>query len=129
MIRALLVAVPLAVLLACGGSGGGTTEDPDRLGCSPDQETWLPVQVIDVNGDPVGGAEITAKNITTGKIVIATTNADGRTTALGQSLGSGTIQVSATFGSKSSGVRQATFVCGECTCTFDPTSITLQLNP
>lgn len=112
---------------ACGGSvprpDGGVSV------CDPDEERFIPVRVVDANGDPVPEATVTAKNISTGRTVTAVTNQEGTSAAVGSGIGSGTVIFSATKGSKTSHTAQANFVCGECGCSFDPVSITLTLNP
>jgi hypothetical protein len=121
--------VLLGLAAACGGGGVPAPPDDEHLGCTEVEETYLPVKVLDPNGVPVEGATVTAKNVATGATIVGTTNAQGTTTSIGQSLGSGTIEVIAQSGSKVSPRGQATFSCGECGCTFDPTSITLHLPP
>jgi hypothetical protein len=121
--------VLLALASACGGEGVPAAPDAGHLGCTDINEAFLPVKVLGVDGNPVEGARVTAKNLATGMTVEGTTNAQGTTTSIGQSLGSGTIEVTAQVGSKVSPRGQATFSCGDCGCTFDPTSLTLQLPP
>jgi hypothetical protein len=120
----------LTLATACGGGEGvPAAQDAGHLGCASINEAFLPVKVLDAQGSPVEGARVTAKNVTSGVMVAGTTNAQGTTTSIGESLGSGTIEVTAQSGSKVSPRGQATFSCGECGCTFDPTSLTLQLPP
>lgn len=97
--------------------------------CDPAQERFLPVTVVDAQGQPVQGATVTATNLTSGQKITAVTNDQGGTGAVGSSIGSGTVQITAQKDTKTSDVGQANFVCGDCGCSFEPESVTLTLNP
>lgn len=116
-----------ALLLACGGSV--PRPDGGVAVCDPNVDAFLPVKVLDANDQPVAGAEVTAKNVATGKTISGTTNEQGTTTAVSSSLGSGSVTVTARKDTKVSNTGQANFVCGECSCTYEPESVTLKLNP
>ncbi len=131
MIRRIFLASSLALsLAACGG--GEDTPVPDagteQLGCSPDElERFLGVVVLDAQGQPIPDAEVTAKNLGSGKTVSAMTDSTGITAAVGTSMGSGSIQVTAKKGTRLSDTKQAEFQCGGCTCDIQPSSITLTI--
>ena len=131
MIRRILLASSLAFsLAACGGGGEPMVPDAgtEQLGCTPDElEAHLAVVVVDAQGAPVQGAEVTAKNLGSGKTISANTDGDGVTVAVGTSIGSGSVQVTAKQGSRLSDTKQAEFDCGGCTCTISPPTITLTI--
>jgi hypothetical protein len=129
MIRRLVLTLPMALLYAsCGGNAAVPRPDAGTLpqSCLPEQrDTHLGVRVVDSGGHPIAGAEITAKNLDTGKTVTATSNEEGETVAVGTSMGSGSVQVVAKVGTAQTDPCVASFVCGECFCTMQPGSITL----
>lgn len=120
--------VACTLLLACGGT---SVPRPDGgvATCDPDVEAFIPITVVDAASEPVAGAEVTARNESTGKTITGTTNDRGQTTSVGSSIGSGTVTLRASKDTKVSDPAQANFVCGECGCSFEPESITLRLNP
>lgn len=115
-------------LLACGG-GSSPRPDGGVAVCDPNEEKFLVVTVVDASGQPAGGATISALNVSTGQRVTAVANDQGVSTAIGTSIGSGTITVSATLANKASNTQQAQFTCGECGCNIEPDSVTITLNP
>lgn len=126
--RSLLFACASALLLvACGGSSS-THPDAGTV-CDPNEERFLVVSVVDASGAPAAGATVTARNDSSGKVVTALTNDQGISSAVGTSIGSGTVVVTATLGSKASNTQQAEFSCGECGCNIEPDSVTVTLNP
>lgn len=122
------VVLACALLLACGGNSV-PRPDGGLATCDPEDERFIPITVVDAASEPVAGAEVTARNEGTGKTIIGTTNDRGQTTAVGSSIGSGTVTLTAQKDTKVSDPAQANFVCGECGCSFEPDSITLRLNP
>lgn len=126
--RLLISCCVVGLSLACGG-GSEPRPDGGVSVCDPNEERFIPVTVVDAANEPVPNATVTARNESTGKTVTAVTNEQGVTAAVGSGIGSGTVTFRATSGTKTSNVGQATFVCGECGCSFDPVSITLELNP
>lgn len=127
--RSLLFACASALLLvACGGGGPSTHPDAGNV-CDPNEERFLIVTVVDASGAPAAGATVTARNDATGKVVTALTNDQGISSAVGSTIGSGTVMVSATLASKASNTQQAEFSCGECGCNIEPGSVTITLNP
>ena len=128
MIRVLLASILALSLTACGGEEPDSNIDTHqpRLGCTDgEQEKFLVVKVVDAAGEPVADATVTARNMGTGKTITATTSSNGVSTAVGSSIGSGTVQVSAKSGTTPTDLKQAEFVCGECGCTIHPSSLTL----
>lgn len=124
---ALSLAACTFVLTACGASQA--RPDGGVAVCDPTQERFLPVTVQDAQGQPVSGATVTAKNLTTGQTITAQTNDQGGTGAIGSSIGSGTVRITAQKGTQTSNTGEANFTCGECGCSFEPESVALTLNP
>ena len=127
-LRSFVFASAFALLLtACGPDvvyrpdGGGVVR------CEPETEIYLAVAVTDADGEPVEDANVVAKNLSTGMTVTGTTNGDGVTTAVGTSLGSGSIEVFARLNTRESERKQVEFVCGECSCDIQPDAVTLQI--
>jgi hypothetical protein len=134
MIRPQLLAAALAALAlsACGSEEGQEAptalQVQPHLGCSYEERMrTLGVKVVDAAGAPVESATVRAQNFGTGQTVTATTDKNGTTDAVGGNLGSGSIQVKATHGTRQSAAKQAEFVCGECGCVMTPSSVTLSL--
>ncbi len=128
--RTLLASLLASSLAACGGGGPTPISDAgtQQLGCTPDElDVHLGVLVVDAQGAPVRDVEVTAKNLGSGKTISATTDADGITAAIGTSMGSGSVHVTAKQGSRLSDTKQAEFQCGACTCTISPPTITLTI--
>lgn len=120
--------LPFAVLLA---ACTGPTYLPDggrvRQVC---QNTPLPIAVIaqDIMGVAISGADVTARNPTSGITQTGTTGGDGRTTQITEDLGNGQVEITALAGSlatKRPFIVQLT--CGECDCTAVPSSALLTL--
>lgn len=127
MVLRLCCAAVAAVLLACGPS---STHRPDGGGvvlCTPDEETFLAVLVQNQAGEPVDAATVVARNVGTNQRVTGSTDRNGLSTAVGSSIGSGSIEVSATKATRVSETKQVEFVCGECGCDITPPSVTLQI--
>jgi hypothetical protein len=120
----------VGLALFCFGCGGKVQSLPDggrdRANCTTEVAT-LAVKVVNAQAEGVGGATVTAKNVGSGKTVTATTNAQGATSAVTEELGTGTVRLSASSGALLSQTAQVEFVCGDCACTVDPKSVTLQL--
>jgi hypothetical protein len=121
----------LAVLALCGFACGAKVQSlPDggreRENCTT-QSAALVVKVVDAQAHGVEGAAVTAKNVGSGKTVTATTDGQGGTQAVTEAIGSGTVRLSATSGPLVSQTAQVEFVCGDCACTVEPKSVTLQL--
>src|SRR5690242_13281058 len=85
------------VLAACGSSAYLPDGGRVLLGCV-NTPTVIPVKAVDVNGNPVAFATVTARNTATGAVQTGTTNADGATTAITDALGPGYIDISAQSG-------------------------------
>lgn len=121
-----LFAFASALLLAgCGSYGrGGPDGGENRVVCVEGIQS-LNVNVRDAQGNPVKGATVSAKHLGTNTTVTSTTNDQGIATAVTSDMGSGTIQLRATEGTRVSTVQQLDWVCGECACTASPASITL----
>lgn len=127
MISRLLPLAALAGLVACGQP---SLTQPDggrsRAQCT-NEPASIVVKVEDSAGLPVEGATVTATNPGTGESITGTTNGQGTTQAVNQEIGPGTVHVRATLGSRQSDTRQVNWVCGECLCTADPSSLVLEL--
>jgi hypothetical protein len=116
------------VLAGCGTPtylpDGGRTQ----YGCTHSL-TVIPVHAQDINGMPVGGATVTARNASTGAMQTGTTNGDGNTAAITDEIGRGQIEITATSGALAT---QKAFIvqiaCGNCDCTAIPgaASVVLQ---
>jgi hypothetical protein len=118
-----------AVALICGCLSPGYLPDGGRIRqqCS-NGPTIIPVTVQDLMGQPVAGAQITAKNTTNGKVLSTSTNGGGVTNQVTDDLGDGQLEISATAGSLAT--KQPFIVqvaCGECDCTAMPSTVTLTL--
>ena len=116
------------LLLACGSKdaylpdGGRIRETCFNTG------TTIPVTAVDAMGNPVGGANVTARNTTNGKVVTTTTGGNGATNGVTDDLGNGQLEITATNGTIST--KQPFIVnvtCGECDCTATPGYATLKL--
>lgn len=121
--------LPLFLLLAAACSGPAYLPDGGRpRQTCRDVPTALSVKAQDIMGQPISGAEVTAKNTTNGKIQTGTTGSDGRTSQLNDDLGNGQIEITAVAGALST--KQPFIVqllCGECDCTAMPANTTLTL--
>lgn len=130
MKRALLLGVAVLGLSACNVLDG-TQPLPDggraRIVCA-NGFTVLPVTVVDSSGKPIDGAAVTATNNSNGKAASGTTNGNGVTTAVDETLGSGVVRITAEKAGQKSAPFDATFSCGECDCYVTPRSATLMIN-
>lgn len=121
----------LGLSLCCFACGGKVQSLPDGgrdpQSCSPTDTAVLAVKVVNAQSQAVEGATVTAKNVGSGKTVSATTNNQGGTSSVTDSIGTGTVRLSATSGTQVSQTAQVEFICGDCACTVDPKSVTLQL--
>ncbi len=125
-LRLSLVAVA-TLSFACGSSSNTRPDGGGVVACNPDDETYLAVLVQNQAGEPVDGATVVARNVGTNQRVTGTTDRNGVTTSVGSSLGSGSIEVNATKGTRVTETKQVEFVCGECGCEITPPNLTLQL--
>ncbi len=123
----LFVSLFSLALTACGPNIEHRPDGGGVVRCDPETETYLAVSVQDSAGEPVDEATVVAKNLASGMTVTGTTNGRGITTAVGSSLGSGSIEVYARSGTRESERKQVEFVCGECSCDLQPGAITLQI--
>src|SRR4051794_17528772 len=118
-----------AVMLMVACSSPGYLPDGGR----PRQEchngaTVIPVKTQDALGQPIEGAQVTAKNTTNGMSQIGLTNGSGFTNQITDELGNGQVEISATnatLNTKQPYIVQV--VCGECDCTAMPGTVTLTL--
>jgi hypothetical protein len=125
MNRLVLVAAALCVLCACSPAPAYAT-DGGRLaqGCY-DSTNVLAVKVIDLKGNPITGASVSAINRGSHISVTGTTDGRGVTTAVTESIGAGEIDITAASGSMTSSVFTAQWTCGPCDCVATPSSATL----
>ncbi|MGQ0506618.1 MAG: carboxypeptidase-like regulatory domain-containing protein [Myxococcaceae bacterium] len=116
--------------LACGGRPGTLLPDGGRasIGCF-ESPAVVVVKVVDAAGSAVEGATVTAKNVGTGKTVTATTNGAGITNDVTDTIGTGTVRLTAETGTGASQTAQVEFTCSDCSCSVSPQSLTLQLSP
>jgi hypothetical protein len=123
MRHSLLTALTAAALLGCGiPAREGIPEDSRLVVCATGAAT-VPVTVVDAAGKPVQGATVLAEHLTSGEFVQATTDAQGRTSAVTSALGTGTVRVTARFGDAALGTADVTWTCGECNCTATPANV------
>jgi hypothetical protein len=117
----------VVLLTGCGTSAYLPDGGRNQLGCS-NSLTVIPVHTQDVNGMPVGGATVTARNTSTGAVQTGTTNGDGNTAAITDEIGRGQIEITAQSGALST---QSSFIvqiaCGNCDCTAIPGAATVVL--
>ncbi|MCI0572441.1 MAG: carboxypeptidase-like regulatory domain-containing protein [Myxococcaceae bacterium] len=113
------------LLAACGGTVAPDPGTEEPLDCQA-AYGWATVKVEDALGAPVAGATVEAMHVDTRYTQAGTTNAQGVTTAVTQDIGAGTVRVRAFHGTRESDTAQLEFICGECSCTAEPRSITLR---
>jgi hypothetical protein len=89
----------------------------------------LRVQVVDAAGKPVPDATVSATHAETGNTITSVTDAEGVTNAVNETLGEGTVRLSARGGSKLSDTADVRWTCDECHCYPEPGSVQLQLHP
>jgi hypothetical protein len=124
-VRQLLLFLGFLLLAACdGGVRVNRQGDP----CVEDLIT-LRVEVVDAQGNAVRDATVTAIHADTGRTITATTSERGVTTAVNEEIGSGTVRVSATAGSKVSLPADVTWTYDGCNYNPEPSTVRLQLNP
>ena len=123
--RQLLLLVGLAPLVSCDG---GLRVNRQGNPCVDDLVT-LRVEVVDAQGAVVREATVTATNVDTGHTITSTTSERGVTTAVNEEIGSGTVRLMATSGSKVSAPAEVAWTCDECHCHPEPTTLQLQLHP
>lgn len=112
MKRFLLVVAALASLVGPFGAAGGC--DGVESACTLDLRQ-LPVRVVDADDIVVAGAEVTATNLDTGEVQVATTGADGFA-AVHEGIGGGTVSVVATQGARTSPAVEVEWTCDACHC-------------
>lgn len=112
MRRVLMVVAALASLFGMFGAAGGC--DDAAIVCTGDVKV-MAVRVVDADDIVVAGAEVTATNLDTGEVQVATTGADGFA-AVHEGIGGGTVSVVATLGARTSRAVEVEWTCGECHC-------------
>ena len=123
--RQLLLLLGLTPLASCdGGLRVNRQGDP----CTESLVT-LRVEVVDARGTAVRDATVTATNLDTGRTITGTTSDRGVTTAVNEDIGSGTVRLVATAGSKVSAPTEVAWTCDECHCYPEPSTVRLQLHP
>lgn len=88
----------------------------------------LRVQVVDWYGEPAPHATVVVQQLETGETLTASTDAEGVCTAVTEELPSGTLELSATLGSKLTRPMQVAWTCEGCSCSSDPAEVQLKLN-
>jgi hypothetical protein len=88
----------------------------------------LQVRVVDWYGNPAPNATVVVQKLETGETLTATADAAGVCTAVTEQLGSGTLELSATMGSKLTQPVQVQWTCEACSCRSDPEDVQLKLN-
>lgn len=128
-----LLTVSSALLLALCACGTVNKLQPDggrdRGSCATDFTT-LAVKVVDAQGQPVEGVEVTGTNAGLNLSQTGTTDGSGNTLAVNQDIGQGTVMVKATLGSRVTETRSCTWTCSDqCLCEVEPQTLTLTLSP
>lgn len=126
--RVALVLLPLA-LLGCLDPGNLAPDGGRiRINCDTVSATW-PVSVVDFQGMPVIGADVTAVNDANMSLKVAG-KTDGRGIYLvdGSQLGGGPVTVTATFNGLRTNTGRFTFTPSECAGSIvEPRDLRLQL--
>lgn len=125
-LRLLVLTSALVPLVACIEP---PPPPPGREGECTDELVLLRVTVVDANGAPVEGAVVTARNESTGKTLIGTTDARGSTLAVNEDVGDGPVQVQAERAPKVSEAVAVGWTCDACHCYPSTAELTLALNP
>lgn len=121
-----------AVLLVLTGCIDPGNIGPDggriRVNCDMVSATW-PVEVIDLAGAPVSGADVTAINDTDLSLKVAgKTDARGIFLVDGTKVGAGAVTVNATFNTLRTNTGRFTFTPSECAGSLvEPRDLRLQL--
>jgi hypothetical protein len=125
-------ALTFVVSIAVFGCLGPGNVDPDggriRVSCDTISSTW-PVEVLDLMGNPVAGADVTAINDTTmSKKSTGKTDSRGIALVDGKVVGDGPVTVTATFNGLTSSRGRFTFTPSECAGSIvEPRDLRLQL--
>jgi len=119
----------LALLCVMGCGSPAYLPDGGRplRGCTSSRAV-IPVKTVDVNGMPVAGALVTARNQNSGEVQSGNTDGSGDTNAITEDLGSGQIEISAQANDlKSNESFLVQIACDSCQCTHIPGSATVIL--
>ena len=140
MNRALLLTLAVPLAAACGASYSNRDAGTDRIVCTTEY-VYVPVKVVNKQGAAVPNAIVTAKNVSRFQAgqpntadagpqttITGTTNEQGVTSAIGESIGPGTVEISARLDTRTSNVVQTEWRCGECHCQVEPSTVTLTLS-
>jgi plastocyanin domain-containing protein len=125
-------ALPLVVSIALLGCIDPGTVEADggriRVNCELTSQLW-PVLVVDLNGAPAPGAEVTAVNeADLSKKVTGTTDARGIFRVDGKVVGDGAVRVTGKLNGLNTNVGRFTFTPSECLgSTVEPRDLRLQL--
>ncbi|MBL8917694.1 MAG: carboxypeptidase regulatory-like domain-containing protein [Myxococcaceae bacterium] len=126
--------VPLAVVVSLAALGclDPGNVDPDggriRVNCDTTSSTW-PVEVVDLGGLPVTGADVTATNDTNLSLkVTGKTDSRGIFLVDGKLVGTGPVTVRASFNGLNTNPGRFTFTPSECAGSLvEPRDLRLQL--
>jgi hypothetical protein len=114
-------------LLSCGKAAYLPDGGRPLRGCTSSRSV-IPVKTVDVNGMPVMGALVTARNQNSGQLQTGNTNGSGDTNAITEELGAGQIEISAQANDlKSTMSFLVQIACDSCECTHIPGSATVIL--
>lgn len=123
-----LASLPLLALLGLASAClDPTVRDRELEDCTSRIQP-LRVQVVDWYGEPVPHATVVVQQLETGHTLTASTDAQGVCTAVTEELPSGTLELSATLGSKLTRPLQVQWTCAGCSCSADPAEVQLKLN-
>jgi hypothetical protein len=124
-LRLLVLSSVLVPLVACVEPPPPPPDRPDA--CSVEL-VLLRVTVVDADGAPVEGAVVTARNASTGKTLIGTTDARGATLAVNEEIGDGQVEVQAERAPKTSKAAAVGWTCDPCHCYPSTAELTLELD-
>ena len=123
-----LALVPLlAFLVLAGACLDPTVRDRELEDCTSRIQP-LRVQVVDWYGEPAPNATVVVQQRETGQTLTASADAQGVCTAVTEELPNGTLELSATLGSKLTRPLQVQWTCEGCNCSADPAEVQLKLN-
>ncbi|MHB8872583.1 MAG: carboxypeptidase-like regulatory domain-containing protein [Myxococcaceae bacterium] len=126
----LTVSSALLALCACGTVNKLQPDGGRDRGTCETGFTTLSVKVVDAQGLPVEGAQVTGTNAGLNLAQSGLTDGSGNTFAVNQDIGQGTVTVKAALGSRVTESKSCTWTCSDqCQCAVQPQALTLTLSP